>query len=213
MFIPIISRLKKPFWSTLLISVLLSSCGYRVENDERSLTFCTLEVPYFQGDKNGLLTDAVIQELASSGDFHIVRSGGALVLEGKVVKDENEHIGYQYDRDPTSGRRINRLIPNEGRREVSVEISVVNSHTQDIVKGPYLITVSGDYDFVDSDSLQDTSFISGTGMRSSVLFFSMGQLDSVDGAQSSSLRPIYRHLGIKIAEGLREVCVQGVNSR
>lgn len=114
MFTPIISRLKKPFWSILLISVLLTSCGYHIENDERSMASYTLEVPYFQGDKNGLLTDAVIQALTSSGDFHIVRSGGALVLEGKIVKDENENIGYQYDRDPTSGRRINRLIPNEG---------------------------------------------------------------------------------------------------
>ena len=203
MFIPIISRLKKPFWSILLTSFLLTSCGYHVENDDdESVNVHTLEVPYFQGDKNGLLTDAVIQALVSSGNFNIVRTGGGLILEGKVVKDENENIGYQYDRDPTSGRRINRLIPNEGRREVSVEIALVNVHTQDIVKGPYVVTVFNDYDYVDSDSLQDTSFITGSGSRSSVLFFSMGQLDSIDGAQSSSLPPIYRRLGIKIAEGL-----------
>lgn len=121
---------------------------------------------------------------------------------GKVVSDTNEHIGYQFDRDPITGHRIHRLIPNEGRREIIVEITLTDTRTQKVLYGPEKISAFGDYDFVDSDSLRDTSFINPRGTRESSLFFSMGQLDSVDGAKATSLDPIYRELALKIVEGI-----------
>lgn len=177
--------------------IALSSCGYQTGSQEE-----TLSIPYFKGDTDGKLTDTVIRALSASGNFAYADRGGHLLLEGKVISDSSEHIGYQFDRDPISGQRIHRLVPNEGRREITVEITLKNTRTQKVLYGPTKVSAYGDYDFVDSDSLRDTSFINMGGTRESSLFFSMGQLDSVDGAKATSLDPIYRHLALKIVEGI-----------
>lgn len=176
---------------------MLSACGYHTDEGAQ-----TLSVPYFKGDTNGALTDSVIKALATSGNFHYTDKNGNLLLEGTIISDTNENIGYQFDRDPISGQRIHRLVPNEGRREITVEILLTDTRTQKVVYGPAKISASGDYDFVDSDSLRDTSFINTAGARESSLFFSMGQLDSINGAQATSLNPIHRHLSLKIVEGI-----------
>ncbi len=177
--------------------ILLTSCGYHTGNEG-----VTLSIPYFSGDTNGTLTDTVIKVVTSSGDYQYTDHGGALLLEGTIISDSNENIGYQFDRDPISGRRIHRLVPNEGRRELTVQITLTDARSQKVLYGPTNISAYGDYDFVDSDSLRDTSFINPAGTRESVLFFSLGQLDSIDGAQATSLNPIHRNLALKIVEGI-----------
>ncbi|QVL57936.1 MAG: hypothetical protein KFB93_02330 [Simkaniaceae bacterium] len=181
----------------LLSSFLLTACGYHTGVEEE-----TLSVPYFNGDTNGALTDTVIKVLAASGDFRYTDRKGNLLLKGTIISDTNENIGYQFDRDPVSGQRIHRLVPNEGRREITVEITLTDSRTQKVIYGPVRVSAHGDYDFVDSDSLRDTSFINTAGTRESSLFFSMGQLDSIDGAKATSLDPIHRSLALKIVEGI-----------
>ncbi|MCB1109487.1 MAG: hypothetical protein KDK64_00755 [Chlamydiia bacterium] len=173
-----------------------------MEEDETFAAFPTISVPYFKGDDKGFLTDTVVKALVSSGNFNYANKGGAMVLEGVIVSDTCEHIGYQYDRHPVSGERIHRLIPNEGRREIMVQITLIDSRSLKTLYGPFVVSASSDYDFVDSDSLQDASFINRRGVRESVLFFSLGQLDSVDGAKAASLDPIYHRLAQKITEGL-----------
>lgn len=188
--------------SIVLIVLFCSSCGYHVDDDESLTTSLTLSVPYFSGDKDGALTDAVIKALALSGKFNYSNHESALTLEGKILQDTCENIGYQYDRNPISGTRKNRLIPNEGRRDIMVQITVIDNFSKKIICGPFNISAYSDYDFVDSDSLQDASFVDRKGMRDSALFFSLGQLDSMDGAMAASQAPLHRRLAIKIVEGL-----------
>lgn len=159
-------------------------------------------MPYFSGDQEGILTETVIRALNVSGNFAYADREGSAILEGEVIRDHLEHIGYQYDRRPVSGKRINRLVPNEGRREITVRISLVDSRSQEVLYGPFEVSASSDYDFVDSDSLRDTSFIGSNGERQSSLFFSLGQLDSAEGAQEATLEPLYERLALKIVEGL-----------
>ena len=185
-----------------MCSLLLSGCGYRTDEGEISSHFPTISISYFSGDQDGTLTDTVIKGLSTSGEFEYATSGGALLLEGVVISDSSEHIGYQYDRHPTSGVRINRLVPNEGRREIKVRISLIDSHSQKVLYGPFDVSATSDYDFVDSDSLQDTSFIGNAGARQSVLFFSLGQLDSAQGSHATSRIPIHERLAVKIVEGI-----------
>ncbi|MGE0198463.1 MAG: hypothetical protein AB7N99_03295 [Simkaniaceae bacterium] len=186
----------------LTTSFLCSACGYHVDDSGVVSHFPTISVPYFSGDQDGTLTDAVIKGLSTSGEFTYVNGGGAVILEGAVISDNFEHIGYQYDRHHVSGVRINRLVPNEGRREITVRISLIDSLSQKVIYGPFDISASSDYDFVDSDSLQDTSFIDPAGMRQSVLFFSLGQLDSSEGAHAMARFPVHERLATKIVEGL-----------
>ncbi|WP_194847189.1 LPS assembly lipoprotein LptE [Candidatus Neptunochlamydia vexilliferae] len=189
-------------------SLTLAGCGYHVDDQSGGPT---LSVPYFKGDKDGALTDAVIKGLATSGNFNYATSGGTLVLEGRVTSDTSHHIGYQYDRRPVSGERVRRLIPNEGRREITVQLTLIDSRTQKVVHGPIQVSAYSDYDFVDSDSLQDTSFIDRCGVRTPVLFFSLGQLDSVDGAKAAAATPIHARLARKIVEGLSNLSYSDPN--
>ncbi len=180
----------------------MSSCGYQAGDDAALSAFPTISVPYFNGDQSGVLTDIVVKSLSSSGVFNYANRGGALTLEGKIISDNCENIGYQYDRHPVSGEKINRLVPNEGRREVTVEINLIDTRSLKTLYGPFVVAAYSDYDFVDSDSLQDASFMNAKGIRESVLFFSLGQLDSINGAKAASLDPIYHRLATKITEGL-----------
>ena len=184
-----------PLFSVLISGCLLIGCGYHIGGKEE-----TISVRYFKGDANGDLTDAVIKACAISEKFHYTGKQGSLLLEGTMISDANENIGYQFDRAPVSGQRIHRLVPNEGRREITIEIVLTDTRTQKIIYGPARVSAFADYDFVDSDSLRDTSFVNIVGDRESSLFFSMGQLDSIDGAQRAALDPIYRRLALKIVE-------------
>lgn len=185
--------------------LLLSGCGYHWEDQERlSAHYQTVSVPYVKGDLDGLLTDALVKAIGLSNQFTYAKDG-ELILEAAIVSDQVNHIGWQYDRDPTSGARENRLVPNEGRLEVAVNLSLVSARTGKVLHGPIQVRAHSDFDFVDSDSLLDTSFITPTGGRQSVLFFSLGQLDSIDGAKDAARYPAFDKLARKIVEGMENL--------
>ena len=186
---------------SLLLLTLLTSCGYHLTKSEET----TLSIPYIKGDVNGAFTNSLIKAFATSGEFQYTDHGATLLLEGKIISDKTQNIGYQFQRDPSSGKRTNRLLPSEGRREITVEIILINTHSQKTLYGPLTVSAHIDYDSVDSTSLRDTSFISMKQPRQSVLSFSLGQLDSIDGAKETALEPLYHRLALKIVEGISNV--------
>jgi len=195
----------KKYLLLLSLPFFLTGCGYHwEESDQLATHYQTLAIPYVQGDEEGFLTDALVKAVGLSNQFSYAK-GGELIFEGKIISNQTSNVGWQYDRDPVSGTRINRLVPNEGRREVTVRFSLVAARTGKVVYGPIDVSAHVDYDFVDSDSLLDTSFLTPTGRRQSVLFFSLGQLDSMQGAQSSAREPLYQKLATKIVRGIENI--------
>lgn len=195
----------KKYLLLLSLPFFLTSCGYHWEDsDQLSSHYKTVSIPYLKGDEEGLLTDELVKAIGLSSQFTYAKEG-ELILEGKIVSDQNSNIGWEYDSDPTTGARINRLVPNEGRRELTVRFSLVAARTGKVVYGPIDVSAHVDYDFVNSDSLLDTSFLTPTGGRQSVLFFSLGQLDSMQGAQSSAREPLYQKIATKIVRGIENV--------
>lgn len=185
--------------------LFLTGCGYHFEDpDQLGAHFQTISVPYIEGDLDGMLTDALIKAVALSNQFAYAK-GGELILEGEITSDQTSHIGWQYDRSPTTSERQNRLVPNEGRREIALSFSLISARTGKTLYGPIVVKASSDFDFVDSDSLLDTSFVTPTGGRQSTLFFSLGQLDSVEGAKAAVLTPLYQKLAYKIVEGIENI--------
>ena len=197
-------------WMRLLslCCLCLYGCGYHFEGSQETLTSSSLgiSIPYVMGDQEGKLTDALIKQVSLSGFFHY-QADAHLQLQASILQDQNEQIGYQYDRDPIKGSLIKRLIPNEGRRELVVEISLIDLRENQTLLGPLKVKGSSDYDFVNSDSIRDTSFIDPSGKRESVLFFSLGQLDSFEGASASAATPLYQKLSQKIVQGLEVACL------
>ena len=191
----------KAFLGCLLtIVAVCTSCGYHFSNVDRPARRA-LPVPYIKGDLDGRLTSHVIEALTTSSRWRYTQGEAEYILEAEILKNFNDYIGYQYDH-LESGALIDRLVPNEGRKTILVKIGILKSATQEVVYGPYEIGGSSDYDFVNSDTYTDMSFIDSKGVPHSVLAFSLGQLDAEQDARRVTLQGAYKEIAQKIAVGL-----------
>lgn len=196
--------------SFFLFLLLLTGCGYRFYQADS--TPKTISVPYIPGDPKGLLVDAVCRSLTFSGEFRPLLSGGELRLHIALVGDQQEKIGYMYDREPVTGKLEKNLLPTEGRRILYASVSLIEDKTGEMVLGPYVVQANGSFDFVEPNTLEDVSFINCDGMRETTLNFSLGQLDSYAAGVDNVLIPIYRQLADEIVDNLIErFCLNKMN--
>lgn len=177
---------------------MLSSCGYQLIDQEA----VTIQVPFISGDIDGDFTSQLIQKLHESPFFTYTNVGGDYQLDVKVLSKDDEQIGYRKDRLRIDGSLKRNIRPVEGRRILSVLAKVVNKRSKEIIWGPYTISADADYDYVDGDSLFDLTFIGPTGARTTVLSFSLGQLESKFSAQLAADKPLYRQLSHTLVEAI-----------
>lgn len=184
------------------ISILLSACGYHVENANAEAGPITISVPYIKGDPDGMLGSELVHVLSSSGQFDCIQTGGMLILEAAIIAEGDDRIGFRFDRDPTSGALRDNIVGTENRLTISAEVKLIDAYTNEVVIGPQIVKAYADYDYVDSNSIRDLTFFTPNGTSEKVLDFSLGQLDSFEGAHDDSLAVIYRHLAQKIVDGV-----------
>jgi hypothetical protein len=182
------------------IFLALSGCGYRFSDDVERQN--TISVPFIKGDGNGLLTSELIHALGSSGHFEFRKSNSNLELQVAIVSEGDERIGYRYDRNPTTEKLRKNIIGVENRETISVEAKLIDVYTQQVILGPETITASADYDYVDYNSVRDLVFFQPGGKPTTIINFSLGQLDSIEGAHDDAQVPIFRKLAQKIVDGL-----------
>jgi hypothetical protein len=163
----------------------------------------SISIPYVEGDNQGALTAEIIRQLDQSGIYDFVRKDGDLVLKVALVADSSGPIGYRYDRKEKSGKVEHNIMATENRRTLTAQVTLSSPATDEVAFGPLNIAASTDYDFVEVDSLKELSFIYD-GKREKVMTFSLGQLDSVEGAQDAALVPIYRQLAQKIVAAIEK---------
>lgn len=182
--------------------LLLCGCGYSFEGSEPEGGVVTISIPYIKGDGEGQLNSELAKALSSSGMFDYVQNGGELILEASIIADGDDRIGYRFDRNPTSGELRDNIVGTENRRAMSAEVKLIDSYTHEVVLGPQVIRVTADYDYVDSNSIRDLVFFTTKDSPQKVLDFSLGQLDSVDGAHDDTSFVVYKLLAQKIVDGL-----------
>ncbi len=181
---------------------LLSACGYHFEGSDNEGPTVSISVPYIKGDPEGLLAAQIVCELASSGQFDCVQTEGRLILQIALIAESDDRIGYRYDRDATTGKRRDNIVGTENRLTVSADVKLIDALTNEILVGPQIVKVFADYDYVDSNSVVDLTFVTPDGTPEKVLDFSLGQLDSVEGAHDDAFAVIHRRLAQKIVDGL-----------
>ncbi|MEI8300730.1 MAG: hypothetical protein WCG10_03860 [Chlamydiota bacterium] len=186
-----------------ILVIACSSCGYRFSQHSSQSITC-VSVPYIKGDIDGRLTSKVIQVLSTSSKWRYTQGNADLILEAEILKNQSDYIGYQYDH-LESGALIDRLVPSEGRKKVLVKLQIVNSHTRQVLYGPYEIEGNADYDFVNSDTYTDLAFVDSLGKTYAVLPFSLGQLDAQQGAIDAALDGAYQQIAEKILVGLQNL--------
>ena len=81
-------------------------------------------------------------------------------------------------------------------------MTLIDGITSEIVYGPVQVVGSSDYDYSDVNSLPSLSFIGPTGKIESLQQFSLGQMDSIEGAQDDAALATYRSLARQIARSL-----------
>ena len=150
----------------------------------------------------GIFTDELIQAIASSGRYIYRREGGDITLQVTVTANGYEKIGYNYDRKGKIGKQEKNLIGTEGRNSISSQVIAIDSCTGEVIVGPGVVSFHADYDYADYNSIKDLSTFNAKGVRQSSIAFSLGQLDTIEGAQADVAIPIYRQLAQKIVAAL-----------
>ena len=178
--------------------LLLGGCGYHTREGEEM----TISVPFIKGDGDGRLTSEVIRAISATGCFEFRKNNGNKELQVSILSDGDERIGYRYDRNPTTGELRKNIIGTENRETITVEVKLIDTYTQEVILGPEVISASADYDYVDSNSIRDLTFIQPNGHPTTIIDFSLGQLDSIEGAHDDAQTPIFRKLAQKIVDGL-----------
>lgn len=183
------------------IFLLLFSCSsYRCVVPE-TLIGKSINVPYVQGDRDGRLTEAIVNQLVTAGAFSYKHFGADYSLCVRITDIQNNNIGYKKERNPDGSIRKN-LMPIEGRESIFAEVALKSNLTGKSIWGPWPISADIDYDFVDQDSSKDLSFINKKGVKHTVLSYSLGQLESVACAQDSATFPLYKNLAKNIIRAL-----------
>jgi hypothetical protein len=198
----LLQNLKFPLLASLL-AFSFSSCGYHTTaSDDKT----TISVPYVEGDAQGQFTAELIRQLTNADLYTFVKKDGDLCLQVSLVGDKNEIVGFQYDqKTEKKGKKVKierNLMPLENRRTLTAQVTLTDTSTEEVVLGPLNITASTDYDYIDVNSLNTVSFINAQGKREKTISFSLGQLDSIEGAQDAALTPLYNQLAQKIAQAI-----------
>lgn len=199
--------MKSSLYTALTLSLILTmfSCGYHRSEVSFFQKYQSIDVPYIQGDLDGRLTSSVIEALSSSSKIAYNPYDPDLILKIEIIQNKEVTVGYQYDIRQSNDELINRLIPNEGKRVISVKVQVVDADQGSVLFGPFEMEAEGDFDFVNFDNYKDLTFVDQKGVTVPVLQFSLGQLDAKEGAKEAALNATCKKLASKIVVSMQNL--------
>ncbi len=171
----------------LILCTLVSSCGYRFGRGEVVNQYCTVCIPYVEGDDRGVLTTSLIRAITTRGALAYRSCGADLKLNVCLFSPVDTNIGFAYA--PPDERGVsNIVVSNEARLQLTARVTVVDRCTGQCVLGPMEITRFIDYDFEPDLGNVD------------VHAFSLGQLEMHNLAQDAAFYPLYTLLAEKIVD-------------
>ena len=195
-----------PAW--LVACCLLAGCNYTSPSNQFGDEVAVMTVPLIRGDEDGYLRIGLAREISQTPGYAYSSSDGSYRVDVKIVKDSAETIGYAWDEKPITGEFIQRLYPNEARRNVKAMVSVTDIQQNKVVIDPFEVVASTDYDFVNPTALKNIEFTGVDGEGHSVLQYSMGQLDSEEGARGEAFAALANNLSKMIMGALKRAPVK-----
>jgi hypothetical protein len=178
------------FLLSLLTIASFSSCGYRLGRGEAPWLGSTLSVPYVSCDTTGEVTQALIHEIATSGAFEYVDSGGAYRLCVSMLDYVEQDIGFRYDVDK-QGDLTKTVIPVETRSRAVALFSLVEACSGETVLGPERVSASVEYDH---------EFNGGS---DTLTRFSVGQVSDIEAAREQAPRQLGAVLAQRIVDYIK----------
>lgn len=192
-------RKKRAMHKLYFLLVLCLGCRYQFEicSDDQVLV-C---IPYIKGDIQGQLNQALIRAISTSNGFNYCYDSSYL-LHITILSDKDESIGYRYDRNPSNQTLRKNIVSIEKRRLITAEVQLIDKETNCVIIGPFQVKAHADFDCINSDSLKDVAVVLPFQKPQRMIDFSLGQLDSVEGAHDDSAPVLYQALARKIVKGL-----------
>lgn len=167
--------------------MILVACSYQIGDGGWSYTYQTISVPLAEGDEDGDLTCAIVEQITRSGSYEYYKEGGAAILKVRIIDVRDENIGFRYDRKH-SGKLKKEIIPTETRLFITAEVTLVAAGSCEPLLGPALLTADVDFDHDYYTSLGEINV------------FSLGQLNNYDVAWDAAQKPLNRELARKIVD-------------
>jgi hypothetical protein len=193
----------KPLFILTSLTLLFSSCRYNAATlNINGDTVVETSIPVIKKDPEGFLRNYLAREMASSASLYYKDTGAKYSLKVSIEKDLNSKITFNWDRNPETNENLQVFYPSEGMREIIVKVELVEEESGDAVIEPFFISASADYDFVNPTVPNSVRFLEALGGEESVLQYSLGQLDSEEGAKDTSYNPVYQRLAKKIVDRL-----------
>jgi len=192
----------KKILSGMLLCGLACSCGYHFNGILQEGPRETITIPYIPGDAKGQLNASLVEAMSETGRYEYQRNDGHLLLKAVIVSDNSERIDFRFDREPISGKRKKNLIAIGNRRTAAAEVTLIDTRTDEVLFGPITVTASADFDYDNTDVFRDLVFLPPGGPPQTMIDFSLGQLDSIEGAHDVSDVPVYHHLAQKIVDSI-----------
>lgn len=193
----------KKVLSFILIAALCSSCRYQsskilLNGDSVIET----SIPTINKDPNGYFRNYLAREMAYTNGLYYKEDHAKYKLLVTVTEDTKTKITYMWDRDPVTNKDLRVFYPTEDSRECIAKVELLDSKTGKAVIAPFFVKASADYDYVNPTVRQAVEFTTPSDGTQSVLQYSLGQLDSLEGADKESFNPIYNKLAKKIVARL-----------
>ncbi|MCE5316947.1 MAG: hypothetical protein LLG04_06240 [Parachlamydia sp.] len=167
--------------------LILVGCGYHFEEESSIPRHTTISVPYVEGDWDGGLTAAIVEQIGRTGCYTYQRDGGALTLKVQLGNFIEDNIGFRYDRDKHGDLR-HSIIPTETRLKAKVVVTLIETASGRALLGPACLTAWIEFDHDYESPLN------------SVNIFSLGQLSDYDDAFDAAYRPLNRELAQKVVD-------------
>lgn len=180
---------KNFFFSKLIFAlfILLCGCSYQWGQGGFAEEYGTISIPYVYNDADGTLTAAIIKEMCETGTLEYRPEAGALILKATVSNEYDEDISFRYDHK-SNGHLRKSVVPDETRVSMTVEMSLIEAASGQILLGPVLLTAETEFDH---------DYYSG---RAGSIAFSLGQLTNIDEARDAAQTPLNRRLAQTIVD-------------
>ncbi len=189
--------------SLFICMSLLCGCGYSMQGSSNSAEALLISIPLIQEDDDGILRSCLARSISETGKYRYTSNKSLNELIVTFEKEYVDTIGYEWDVNAATGINLERLYPDEGRKTVIATVTLLDSRTKQPIIEPFKVSAQVNYDFVNPVALNDIEFKDMWGRKQTTLQYSLGQLDSEEGARSASQEPLYQELAKKITEGLR----------
>ncbi len=202
----------KKFTILGLVAVLCNSCNYSVSKlDIDGQSSIETSVAVIKKDPRGILRNQIAREMAFTNCLRYKDHSAKYKLLVTITEDATSKITFMWDRNPKTNADLEVFYPTEAQRQLIAKVELVDAKSGVAVIEPFFLQADSIYDFVNPTVPGTLEFNDPYVGDLSVLQYSLGQLDSEEGAEIESYEPAFEMLAKRIVSRLAKTRAKKIN--